>query len=117
MDIIEIENMEFFSFHGCFKEEQITGNKFLVSMMLYTNLTNASITDNLKDTVNYQTIYYIIKQEMEIPSKLLEHVARRILEKIKSEFGDLIFKQRIKISKVNPALGGKTEKVSVILEI
>ncbi|MFA6924188.1 MAG: dihydroneopterin aldolase [Bacteroidales bacterium] len=114
MGFIQIEGMEFFAYHGCFEEEQIIGNKFIVDISIETDLSEAADTDDLNKTINYQEVYNIIKKEMEIKSKLLENVANRIIKKINSKFLS-IKKVEIKISKINPQLGGKTNKVSVQL--
>lgn len=116
MSTISIEGMEFFAYHGCFKEEQIIGTKFIVDLFIETDTTLAENSDNLHDTVNYQTVYQVVKAEMETKSKLLEHVGRRVLTRIKQEFPK-IDHGRIKIKKLNPPLGGKMDFVAVELEI
>ncbi|MBN1184126.1 MAG: dihydroneopterin aldolase [Bacteroidales bacterium] len=114
MGLILLENMEFFAYHGCFKEERIVGNKFLVDLRIDADLSKASVTDNLNDTLNYQAAYKIVKEEMQEKSHLLEHIAQRIIDAIYSTFNG-IEAVTVKVSKMNPPLGGKTEKVSVIL--
>jgi len=114
MSIISLEDIEFFAFHGCYKEERIIGNRFLVSVSFNFDTTLAENTDDLSKTINYQTVYKIIKKEMEISSKLMEHVAGRIKRKICDQFPG-ISNLVIKISKLNPSIGGLTEKVSIIL--
>ncbi len=117
MGLIEIEGMEFFAYHGCFKEEQLIGTRFRVDAALTANTSEAEETDNLKHTVNYQAVYALIRHEMEQHSHLLEHVARRIIDSIYSKY-PTISHVKIKVSKLNPALahGGKIEQVSVTLE-
>jgi 7,8-dihydroneopterin aldolase/epimerase/oxygenase len=115
MGIICIENMEFYSFHGHFKEERIVGNRFLVDLTIETDMRLPRESDNLKDTVNYQKVYEIVKLQMEIKSHLLEHIAGRILDAIYAEM-DGIKKATVKVSKMNPPMGGKIGSVSVILE-
>lgn len=115
MGIIEIEDMEFYAYHGCFKAERIIGNFFKVYARLETDCTQASISDLIADALNYQTVYEIIKEQMMIPSSLLEHVARRILDALFQKFPDLIQKADIKISKLAPPMGGKIGAVSVTL--
>lgn len=115
MGLIQIENMEFYSFHGHFKEERIVGNKFLVDITIETDLTAPAKSDNLKDAVNYQRIYEIIKHQMETKSHLLEHIAGRILDAVYSEMNG-IKKATVKVSKMNPPMGGKIASVSVVME-
>jgi dihydroneopterin aldolase len=114
MGLILIENMEFYSFHGHFKEERIVGNKFLVDLTIETDMKIPMESDNLKDAVNYQRIYEIVKLQMEKKSHLLEHIAGRILDAIYSEM-EGINKVTIKVSKMNPPMGGKIGSVSVVI--
>lgn len=110
--IIKIQGMEFYAFHGCFKEEQIVGGRFLVDIDITTDCLKAAESDSIKDALNYQAIYEIIRNEMKIKSHLLEHVAGRILDRIYDKF-DSIKHVSLTISKVNPPLGGQVDKVSV----
>lgn len=114
MGIIEIEGMKFYSFHGHFEAEQIVGNEFQVDLKIVTNCTPAANSDNLEDALNYQTAYDIVKKEMAIPSHLLENVAKRILDNLYRSF-QKIETATLKISKMNPPMGGEIEKVSVTL--
>lgn len=115
MGKILLENMEFFAYHGCFKEEQIIGNRFLVNMELETDTAKAELSDHLHDTVNYQAVYRLVAEQMAEKSHLLEHIARRIIATVMSAF-PAIMRIRIKVSKMNPPMGGKMECVSVEVE-
>jgi len=106
--------MEFYSFHGHFKEERIVGNKFIVDLTIETDMTVPRESDNLKDAVNYQRVYEIVKSQMEMKSHLLEHIAGRILDAVYSEM-EGIKKATVKVSKMNPPMGGKIGSVSVVL--
>jgi 7,8-dihydroneopterin aldolase/epimerase/oxygenase len=115
MGLILIENMEFYAFHGHFKEEQIVGNKFLVDLTIETDMSIPSKSDSLKDAVNYQKAYQLVKAEMEKKSYLLENIAGRILDALYLEMSG-IKKATIKVSKMNPPMGGKIGSVSVVME-
>ena len=115
MVIIEIEGMEFYAFHGHFEVEKVAGNRFVVSLKIEADCGKAAQTDQLEDTLDYQNAYLAVKEEMAIPSDLLEHVAQRIINRIKSEFPKA-GKVKVKVSKLNPPMGGQIEKVSVSLE-
>lgn len=115
MGLIQIKNMEFYAFHGHFKEEQIVGNRFLVDLTIETDMKIPSESDSLKDAVNYQKVYEIVKIQMGKKSHLLEHIAGRILEAIHSEM-EGIKKATVKVSKMNPPMGGKIGSVSVVME-
>jgi 7,8-dihydroneopterin aldolase/epimerase/oxygenase len=114
MGLIQIENMEFYSFHGHFKEERIVGNKFLVDLTIETDMKLPAESDNLKDAVNYQRVYEIVKSQMEMKSHLLEHIAGRILDAIYSEMKG-ITRVTVKVSKMNPPMGGKIGSVNVVM--
>ena len=108
--------MEFYAYHGHFDIEQKVGNKFIANISIETDCGKAANSDNLEDALDYQIVYSIIKQEMTIASNLLEHVAQRILKKLKTQFPD-IKSATLKISKINPPMEGQMEKVSVSLSI
>lgn len=114
MGIVEIEGMHFYAYHGHFEAERIVGNDFLVDVRLETDCFKASASDNLEDALNYQAVYDLIKKEMQVKSHLLEHVAGRILNALFAGFPS-IQKARIKVSKLNPPMGGQIEKASVTL--
>jgi dihydroneopterin aldolase len=115
MGRIYLEEMEFFAYHGCFKEEQLTGNRFIVNLMLETNIEKASSTDDINDTLNYQIAYQLVKQEMAVTSHLLEHVCKRILDALFAKFSELEY-AKVKVSKMNPPMGGAMRCVSVEAE-
>lgn len=115
MATISIEGMEFYAYHGCFEEERVIGTWFMVDLCMEYNTDKAETSDNLDDTIDYQAVYQVVKYEIGISSKLLEHVARRIINAIKKEF-PLVGKTKIKLRKMNPPLGGKMKAVAVELE-
>lgn len=115
MALIEIEGMEFYAFHGHFEVEKIAGNRFLVNLKIETDCSKAGQSDKLEDTLDYQKAYLAVKEEMAVPSDLLEHVAQRIINRIKSEFPEAQ-KVAVKVSKMNPPMGGQIRKVSVTME-
>lgn len=114
MGLIQIEGMEFYSFHGHYLEEQIVGSRFVVDLTIEADMSKAAMTDNLEDAVNYQRAYEIVRAQMEKKSYLLENIAGRILDAL---FGELegIISATVKVSKLNPPVGGKTGAVSVIM--
>lgn len=114
MSFIRIENMEFYAYHGHFKEEQIVGNKFLVNLQIETDMTKPAHSDDLQDAVNYQKAYMLVKEEMQEKSHLLENIGKRILDRIFSELKG-IDKMEVKVSKMNPPVGGKMDCVSITL--
>lgn len=114
MGMISIEGMEFFSYHGHFKEEQVIGTRFMVDLFIQVETSAGEVSDKLHDTVNYLSVYETVKREMEQKSHLLENVARRIITAIHHEFPDVLDAE-VKVSKLNPPLGGKIDRVCVTL--
>jgi dihydroneopterin aldolase len=100
--------MEFYAYHGHLPEERVIGRYFQVDVAIDTELSKAMCSDNLEDTINYQQIYEIVKREMALPSHLLEHVAGRIADSLKTEL-PTINKVEVRIRKNNPPLNGKIE--------
>lgn len=115
MGKILLEGMEFFAFHGCFREEQIIGTKFRVDLEIEADTRRAEETDHLRETVDYVSLYQAVKSEMEQKSHLLEHVGRRILDRISRQFPAVTY-IRLKIAKNNPPMGGKMDQVCFVTE-
>lgn len=114
MSVITLSGMHFYAFHGCFKEEQEIGTYFDVDLTLEADLDQACNSDNINDTVNYLAVYRVVQREMMKPSHLLEHVASRISDAVFAEFAP-VEKIQVKVSKLNPPLGGHLDRVSVSL--
>ena len=114
MSKITLNNMQFHAFHGCLEHEQMLGNTFIVSVTMTLDTALAGMTDDLAHTLNYQLVYDEVKAEMEVPSKLIEHVGQRILDGLFNKF-EAIQKLEVKLAKLNPPLGGKVESVSIEL--
>ncbi|MGL4780582.1 MAG: dihydroneopterin aldolase [Bacteroidales bacterium] len=112
---IELEEMEFYAFHGVFEQESLVGNKFFVNLKLQTNIAEAMLTDEVTDTVSYADAFLIVQQEMGIRAKLLEHLTGRIVARLFETFPtiDGIY---IKLSKINPPGCGDIRRASVIIE-
>ncbi|MBJ6142555.1 dihydroneopterin aldolase [Hymenobacter sp. BT559] len=114
MGQIALEGLEFFAFHGYYDEEQKIGNKYGVDLHLKTDLHAAGASDKLAETVNYEVLYRLVLAEMQLPARLLEHLAHRILDRIMSEFPQ-VKRGRVSISKFNPPLGGICHRARVTL--
>jgi dihydroneopterin aldolase len=112
---IVFEDLKIFAFHGVLPEENIIGTYFIINLEAHADIWKATESDELGDTVNYAEINDIIHDEMKIPSKLMEHVAGRIIAKIKERFAQVTF-IKIKITKTNPPMKGEMKGVSVEFE-
>ena len=115
MGIVELEEMEFYAFHGCYKEEQTVGNKFIVSLSMTADCSQAAATDDVSNAANYLAAYQVVKEQMAVKSHLLENVAERILQALPAKV-PAATSARVKISKINPPLGGKVGRASVTME-
>ena len=112
--IIEIEGMEFFAFHGCYETERVVGNKFMVYARIETDCSKAAQTDNIEDALSYLTAYEIIAKEKINTTQILEHVAKRKIDALNNAIPQNTH-VTIKVSKLNPPLGGKIAATSVTL--
>lgn len=115
MAFIEIENMEFYAYHGCFAEESAIGTHFRVNLKMKVDTSRAQVSDSIDDTVNYLSVYQSVKDEMSEPSHLLEHVAERISNRVLKDYSEVEY-VCVKVTKLNPPLGGKMEGVSLTIE-
>jgi dihydroneopterin aldolase len=115
MGQIYLENIRTYSHHGCMKEETVIGSEYRVDLWVDADLSVASKSDDLKDTPDYVVLHQIVVDEMKTPSRLLEHVAQRIIDRIKSTVARLD-RVQVKVSKINPPTGGDVKSVSVLLD-
>lgn len=110
-----MSNIRAYAHHGCLEEEAIIGSDYRVDLEVITDLALASQSDNLLDTVDYVHLNRIVKEEMNVRSKLLEHVAKRIIDRVFSEL-ETVEEIEISVSKINPPIGGDVEMVTIILQ-
>lgn len=112
MGTIKVENIRVFTNHGCLKEEAVIGSDYRVDLEVSADLSGSAKSDKLNDTVDYVFLNKIVREEMSIPSKLLETVAKRILDRIFNE-DQLVKKATVSVSKINPPIGGDVEMVTI----
>ena len=115
MGTIRLQNIRTFSFHGCLNEEASIGSDYRIDLEVKCNLKQSSQSDELKDTVDYVHLNKIVVEEMAIRSKLLEHVAHRIITRIFSEIPS-VSRIILAVSKLNPPIGGDVEAVTIEIE-
>ena len=115
MGIIKLKNIRTYSYHGCLIEEGKIGSDYTVNLEVKTDLRKSSMTDDLKDTVDYVLLNRIVVEEMAIRSDLLEHVAHRIITRIFEEIPE-VSRIIVAVSKLNPPIGGDVEAVTIEME-
>lgn len=112
MGIIRVRNIKIHTNHGCLEEEGKIGSDYIVHVQVNTDLSLSATTDELKDTVDYVSIYGIVYQQMKRRVKLLETVVQRIIEQILEEHPTVELAQ-VEVQKINPPIGGEVGYVSV----
>lgn len=109
---IRLEKMTFYAHHGFFDDERKVGGRYEVTLSYGLNADRAESDDDIEGTVNYQEIYDVVAEEMSKPSKLIENVARRIVDSVCSHF-DKVEYAEIELSKINPPITGQVERATV----
>ncbi len=115
MGYIILSNVRTYSFHGCMDEEEKIGAEFRTDIKVKTDMTHAAETDNLQYGLDYTRLNKIVMAEMQVRAKLMETVALRMIKRIFSEF-DIAEKVEVKVTKLNPPVGGNIEAVSIVLK-
>ncbi len=115
MGTIKLQNIRTFSYHGCLEEEAKIGSDYRVDLEIKTDMRKSMETDELADTVDYVHLNRIVKEEMDIRSKLLEHVAHRIIRRVFNEL-PAVSRVLLQVSKLNPPIGGDVEAVTIQIE-
>jgi len=113
--MIELKLMKFYAYHGVSWQETKVGNYFTVDVSYSFPMDKACLSDDINDTISYTDVYKVVKNEMERPSKLLEHLTERISKTLKADFPQLTY-LKIKLSKLNPPLEGEMHSASVVIE-
>lgn len=113
MDKIYLNKMAFYGYHGVFSEETFLGQRFLIDVIVETDLKKAGETDNLEDSINYGEIYHVCKDIVEgKPYKLIEAVAERIAHDLLLHF-QAVIQVTVKVIKPDPPIPGHYESVAV----
>ncbi len=113
---IGLEKIEFYAFHGYSAEERKVGCRFELDVTIDLDLDRHNWQDSIEKTVNYENIYQICKSEMKTEQRLIETVALRIINKLKS-LDPKINKVSIKLKKLDPPIHGHIRNAFVELEL
>ena len=109
---ILISDLKVFAYHGVLPEERVNGNNFIINLRITTDFSKAMQTDCLDDTLNYAEVCDVIRTEMAQPSDLLEHVAGRIVDALKSRFPG-IQSLDLELHKLNPPVSAECRSAGV----
>lgn len=115
MGIIRLTNIRIFTNHGCLIEEAKIGSEYRVDLEIKADLRKSAETDELADTVDYVHLNKIVVEEMAIRSKLLEHVAKRIVVRVFDEL-PMVSRILLEVSKINPPIGADVQQVTIVME-
>ncbi|MBK9421766.1 MAG: dihydroneopterin aldolase [Flavobacteriales bacterium] len=115
MGLIEVKGIKLFAYHGCLAEEGSIGGHYRVDVGVHGDLGRAQHSDKLADTIDYGRITAIVAREMAVRSKLIEHVAGRILAGLREEWPHG-FTWRITLVKEHPPIAGSVDEVAYTLE-
>lgn len=111
MGLIEINGIRVFAYHGCLEEEGRIGGNYRVDVHVEGDLAKAEQSDSLADTIDYGRVTAIVKEQMAQRSKLIEHVARRILDALRTQWkADLSWK--VRLTKERPPVNGDVDHVT-----
>jgi 7,8-dihydroneopterin aldolase/epimerase/oxygenase len=115
MGKVILNDIRVYAFHGCMEEEERIGSDYIVNLSVDANMGSASESDKLEDAVDYVELNAIVKEEMSIRSKLLEHVTQRIVNRVLSGFPE-VKSVDVTVAKQNPPIGGDVKEVCIRLK-
>lgn len=113
---IYLREVRFHACHGVMPQERSVGADFTVDLRVGYPFKDAMNSDDVEDTLNYAQLYEIVKQEMAVPSKLLEHVAGRIVSAVNTAFPK-VTSLDLCITKVNPPMGADCKGAGVEIHL
>ncbi|MDD2601369.1 MAG: dihydroneopterin aldolase [Prevotella sp.] len=113
---IYLNCLRFHAYHGVEAQERLTGNDYELDLRLNVDVSAATMSDRVEDTVNYAEVYRLIEAEMAKPSNLLEHVAGRIGQALIEKWPQ-IQSVDIRLTKQNPPMGADCKGAGVELHL
>lgn len=115
MQYIEVTGIRVYGFHGCMPTEKHSGTPFTIDVTLWGNFSKAMQSDQLEDAADYVTISNIAIEEAKKPSKLIEVVAGRIMNRLSDSF-PIAEKFRVKITKHRAPIQQDVAEVAFVFE-
>ncbi|MBK0381909.1 dihydroneopterin aldolase [Pedobacter sp. SD-b] len=111
---VGLEGVKFNAAIGFYEEERIFKNNFLVDVSVAFE-DDDLVKDDLKNTVNYVSLFDICNQSFSKEAQLIETVAQEILQNIKQEF-TFVDHINIKIKKLDPPVKAQIQNSFVALD-
>ena len=113
-DLIRLNRMQFYGYHGVSAAERETGRRFEVDCELEVDLAEAGHTDQLADTIDYARIYEIIRRITQDKAfSLLEGLARELADALLTEFP--VYRVTLRVRKLHPPINGPIGSIEVEL--
>ncbi len=113
---ISVEGMKFYAYHGVYEEENLIGNNYVIDVHIHFDIEEAADSDDVSNTINYETVYTICDLEMKKRRKLLETIVLSIIGALKKQFKKMENVEVI-IKKLHPGMGGIVEFTSVTEDV
>ncbi|CAN5133354.1 dihydroneopterin aldolase [soil metagenome] len=114
MTTIVLSELRFYSYHGVHQEERITGTDFIVSAQVRFD-ENSQLIKELHQTINYVTVFEIIRKRMEVSTMLLETIAMETANDIYNLFPFVNY-IKVSIAKQHPPVESLKGDVGVCWE-
>ncbi|SFG41485.1 dihydroneopterin aldolase [Prevotella sp. KH2C16] len=109
---IYLRNLRFHALHGVLPQERVTGNDYELTLRIGYPMEEAMRSDAVADTLNYAEVYELVGEEMLTPCNLIEHVARRISDRLLRQYPE-IRSIDLWMTKKNPPMGADCEGAGV----
>lgn len=104
--------MIFYAHHGYYKAERELGQRFELDVEMETDFSKAIISDSLKDTINFESVFEEIEKIFSSTKfSLLETVGNRIIERLLEKFP--IHAIKLKIRKPQVPIKGILDNVEI----
>jgi len=113
---VTLNDVRFHAFHGVLPQETAVGADFVVNLRLGYDISRAMRTDDVGDTLSYAEVYELVKHQMDVPSKLLEHVAGRIVDAVRKAY-PAITSIDLELTKLNPPMGADCRGAGVEIHL
>tara|TARA_A100000164_G_C21781641_1_gene711311 strand:- start:93 stop:449 length:357 start_codon:yes stop_codon:yes gene_type:complete len=115
MGKIIIKDIQNYAYHGCLPSEKKIGGVYKTTLWIEGDFSESETDDNLAKTVDYESVILLVKEEMKRSSDLIEHVARRILDRTMERFSN-IKKLKVRVVKIKPPVNADAPQVEYILK-